>query len=189
MSIQNNIESLQYILESVNTLPDQSNAAEVNLQNKTITPNAGGQVVYPDSGYTGLSQVTINGDSDLIASNIRSGKNIFGVNGTMTEGVTVQRKSGTFDAASGTAYNISCGFIPDLVMLHTNETWSGEILQFAVAFYEDSRKGRINNALFNPNGDQSNIYIRTWDEGGFHLTIYHTYGGNRTFYYTAVKYT
>ena len=186
MSIQNNIESLQYILESVNTLPDQSNAAEIRLQNKTITPNAGGQTVRPDNGYTGLSQVTINGDSDLIASNIRSGKNIFGVNGSMTEGVTVQRKSGTFDMASGEWKVFDCGFPPDMVMIHANQTADGEILQFSAAFYEDSRKGRILGYILLANYEYASIYIRQTDTG-FGLVIYHD--TPVTFYYTAVKYT
>ena len=54
----------------------------INNQNKTVTPGYNQQVITPDSGYNGLDQVTVEGDSDLVSSNIKSGVSIFGVNGT-----------------------------------------------------------------------------------------------------------
>jgi len=54
------------------------------LQAKTATPSASQQVITADTGYDGLSQVTVSGDSDLIAGNIKSGVNIFGVTGSYT---------------------------------------------------------------------------------------------------------
>jgi hypothetical protein len=55
-------------------------------QSKNVTPNAAGQTVTPDGGFDALSSVTINGDTDLLASNIKSGINIFGVTGNYTGG-------------------------------------------------------------------------------------------------------
>jgi len=49
-------------------------------QSKSFTPTAAGSVITPDTGYT-LSQVTVNGDADLVSANIKSGANIFGVAG------------------------------------------------------------------------------------------------------------
>lgn len=56
------------------------------LQEKTITPETLPTVIGADEGYDGLSQVTVNPDSQLKAENIRSGKSIFGVEGVF-EGV------------------------------------------------------------------------------------------------------
>lgn len=51
-------------------------------QSKTVTPDATGQTVTPDTGYDALSSVIINGDSDLTAGNIKKDTVIFGVTGT-----------------------------------------------------------------------------------------------------------
>ena len=50
-------------------------------QSKSVTPSASQQIVTPDSGKL-LNKVTVNGDSDLVAGNIKKGVDIFGVTGT-----------------------------------------------------------------------------------------------------------
>lgn len=68
----------------------------VKLQEKTATPSQAEQVINADSGYDGLSKVTINGDSDLIATNIKQGVNIFGIEGTYQgEQAKLQEKTAT----------------------------------------------------------------------------------------------
>ena len=71
-------------------------SGSVSLQSKTVSPSESTQTVKPDSGYGGLSQVTVNaisttyvgsgvtkkGDANLVAGNIKSGVSIFGVTGT-----------------------------------------------------------------------------------------------------------
>ena len=54
---------------------------KVETEEKTVTPKKSEQEIVPSDGKY-LSKVTVNGDSDLIASNIKSGVNIFGVSGS-----------------------------------------------------------------------------------------------------------
>ena len=102
-------------------------SSDVKLQSKTVSPSESTQTVSPDSGYDGLSKVTVNaisstyigsdvtkksaatytpkttdqsiasgqylsgtqtikGDANLVAGNIKSGVNIFGVTGTYAAG-------------------------------------------------------------------------------------------------------
>lgn len=128
------------------------------LQSKTVSPSESTQMVSPDSGYDGLSKVTVNaisstyigsdvtkksaatyipkttdqsiasgqylsgtqtikGDANLVAGNIKSGVNIFGVTGTYAAGgssggngnnnveayaITDTNPSVSFKTASGT---------------------------------------------------------------------------------------
>lgn len=54
------------------------------LGGQTVTPGTSQQTVSSSGKYM-TGNVVVAGDADLIASNIRSGKNIFGINGSMVD--------------------------------------------------------------------------------------------------------
>ena len=82
MSLSTNTTKLTELKNKANNLPDQNPPAQ--LQEKTVTPTKEGLSVVPDSGFDGLSKVTVNGDSNLVPENIKEGVSIFEVLGTLS---------------------------------------------------------------------------------------------------------
>ena len=62
---------------------------EMNLQDKTVTPQQNVQVVVADAAFTGLSKVTVEGDANLVPENIAKDVVIFGITGTHQGGEDV----------------------------------------------------------------------------------------------------
>ena len=80
------VNSIGYVSSGVQTAGYFDTSATSGLQlstqaAKTITPTTYSQTAVASGKYT-TGAVTVAGDSDLVASNIRNGVNIFGVNGT-----------------------------------------------------------------------------------------------------------
>ena len=67
----------------------------------SFTPTAAGDTVRPPAGKV-FSEFTIAGDSDLIAGNIKSGVNIFGITGTHDGRLPTQEKPATPGTADKT---------------------------------------------------------------------------------------
>ena len=83
VSVTPNVTTAGYI--SSGTAGNSSVSLTANITTKaatTITPGTSNQTIAAGTYLTGTQ--TIAGDADLIAGNIKSGVNIFGVNGTFT---------------------------------------------------------------------------------------------------------
>ena len=77
--------------------------AAIQTETKSVTPSASNQDVTPSNGKF-LTKVTVSGDSNLAASNIKSGVQIFGVTGTHQGGIT---PSGTIEIKSNGTHDVT----------------------------------------------------------------------------------
>ena len=137
-----NIRSGVNIFGVTGTYTASGGTAEPVLQEKTVTPTASGASITPDAGYDGLSAVYMKGDSDLVAQNIKSGVNIFGVTGTYTGSGSVGLPSGISALASGT-------FTPesDITSYHVVEHGLGVAPNFTYVMLMDALDEAIPNML------------------------------------------
>lgn len=97
----------------------QSGGASPTLQSRTVTPSSSQQTIYPQSGYDALSSVVINGDNNLISSNIKSGVSIFGVNGNYSANLIGTEKlsvSGAYKNRTLTFNSNSISFTPSCLI-------------------------------------------------------------------------
>lgn len=87
------VNSIGYVSSGIQTAGflDTSAASGLQLSTqaaKTITPTTYSQTAVAKGKYT-TGNITVKGDSNLVASNIKSGVSIFGVNGSLTSNNTV----------------------------------------------------------------------------------------------------
>lgn len=87
------VNSIGYVSAGVQTAGYLNTSATSGLQlstqaAKTITPTTYSQTAVASGKYT-TGAVTVAGDSDLVASNIKSGVNIFGVTGSYAGSATI----------------------------------------------------------------------------------------------------
>jgi hypothetical protein len=86
-TIDSELSTQDDLISQIQTaLQNKTSVSEPVLQSKTVMPTASSQIVSPDSGYDGLSEVVVEGDADLVADNIKSGVTIFGVSGAYVGG-------------------------------------------------------------------------------------------------------
>lgn len=82
--VANNIKS------GITILGVEGNVIELNATTVNVTPTTSSQTISPEGGYNGFSTVNVDAvtsaiDSNIVASNIKSGVSILGVDGNVTE--------------------------------------------------------------------------------------------------------
>jgi len=85
------------ITGSMATVNMSVTATAGSLTNKdTVTPGTAAKYVVIPTGYVSGQKVTVNGDSNLTAANIKSGVGIFGVTGTYSGSIGMPWVTGSF---------------------------------------------------------------------------------------------
>lgn len=103
------------------TVSGVSGGGSYNLQSKTVTPTKKQQNITPDSGYFGLSDVTVEAipeayqDTSSVtakAGDVLTGKIIVTADGTVTAGTMVNNGAvkASIDGLTNTSYTIPAGY-------------------------------------------------------------------------------
>lgn len=112
MALADNKTKIQALIDGINALPDASSLTP-ELQEKTVTPATASQTVTPDSGYDGLSKVTVNAmptATQAIPSISVSSSGLITASATQTAGyVTAGTKSMTQQLTTQAAQTITPG--------------------------------------------------------------------------------
>lgn len=145
---------------------------------RTITPSTSNQVLSKGN-YKG--DVTILGDSDFKKENIRSGINLFGLNGSLIEGVPDGKRwaTGKVSGNSTVEVAVNFGFTPKYIMVYpdppVNEPDS-YLNAFALYFGENIHLCLNSQGVSGVPVSQNGGYVRST---GFRLTIAVSSGGAR----------
>lgn len=174
--LQSNIESLQEILQKLDSLP-----------------NGNGAVGLPTLTNAGVASDLMSGKQLIDAS----GNIVTGTHECETAAVAAQVATGTVTGVSGTAKTVNCGFKPDLVIFTgTNPQMSNAKVHAGVSFTEANVTSTT--TLFAPPNTSYvlSVLTVTQSSSGFSVkgirlnnSFDESNESNRSLSYIAIKYT
>ena len=130
------------------------------LQTKTVTPTNSTTEYNPSSRYDGFSRFIVNGDSNLISSNIKNGTTIFNVTGNYITPSTLIVPTKYSPSSSSLSYEIKRGYVVDGNSLYWEQQWNPDYFDFS-----ELKKATACNY-----SDIGATYPKT-----FYMGLYHTY--------------
>lgn len=141
------------------------------LQEKTVTPSESQQIITPDGGYDALSQVTVLGDANLLAENIKKGVTIFGVTGTYEASGGGGSEITNFETAYNQGYNFN-----GTTITFTNATYSNGGYSFKIAFangtyISGSAGGGMGFSIYDPYSSSSTEIMQSYWTGDVEYTF------------------
>lgn len=173
----------------VGTLPTQAA--------RTYTPSTNNQTISGGRILTGIQ--TINGDTDLTASNIKSGVTIFDVTGTYTaQSNNVYNSIAT--RSSQTSLTASVGFLPDFINFNYSAAGNAEFdaisitldlmhFQYWITGWQGDFSPGSSQGILRNSSSPSGTYSASYTYSGGRLTVYlnnWTFGSR---YYNFIAYT
>lgn len=158
---------------------------KIELEEITVNPGVSDAIKSAEDGK-GFSKVTVPGDADLIAANIREGVDIFGVLGAMKEGVDLTSLFGytkySIDSFTPSSYvynsntfnaNHSLGEKPKMAIAISNAdtySYTYELILFVGYALNDTDSSDYANA----------VYFKASGSNSDRLSAYHQIGFRRT---------
>lgn len=97
----------------------------------TTTPGTANKTIVSANKYV-TGDIIVKGDANLIASNIISGKSIFGVSGNAKMSQSATGTQNVYGATAGTVYSINCGFQPSAIYL------KGDIIAYKNSWIDEN---------------------------------------------------
>ena len=156
-----------------------------------MSTNLGTVQTNLNSAYTAVGNKDGTVPSSKTIGNLASAIN------SIPEGVTVQRKSGTFTTDSNGAATVNCGWQPDVVYIKGSQSYDendghNNSFSTAIVFAEETRSYPV-TAM----GKADGVYDMLWEKSntGFRVMMYKfSFDWNatrpkETFNYVAIKYT
>ena len=122
-----NVVLPENIKSGIEILGVQGNVIPLSGQTKTVTPTTSSQTIVPDTGYNGITEVTVNAvtnsiDNNIQSSNIKNGVSILGVQGNYEgEPINLQNKTVSITTNGQTSVSADNNYDGlDTVTINTN---------------------------------------------------------------------